>query len=301
MKKIRKIYEIIREAYRYYRHDSVSKFCAALSYYTLFALPPLLLLLLKITGFFINPADIETELLKDLTELFGKSTAIEINNVIQQMNVFNSNGWITLFSTITLIFGASGIFSEIQSTLHIIWEPIYLQQRNWKSTLLNRMFSLLMIILCSALVLVFMLLNTVLNFAHQYLTVLLKSSTVTILSLTNSGLIFIMTTILFLFIYRILPSVKLKWKYIITASLSASVLFLIGKYIIGLYLAKMKIISIYGAAGTIIVLLVWVYYMSALLYFGAEVAKAYYLADKKNIQKETEKKLASVYEKTEHQ
>lgn len=301
MKKIRKIYEIIRDAYRYYRHDSVSKFCAALSYYTLFALPPLLLLLLKITGFFINPADIENELLKDLTELFGKSTAIEINNVIQQMNVFNSNGWITLFSTITLIFGASGIFSEIQSTLHIIWKPIYLQQRNWKSTLLNRMFSLLMIILCSALVLVFMLLNTVLNFAHQYLTVLLKSSTVTILSLTNSGLIFIMTTILFLFIYRILPSVKLKWKYIITASLSASVLFLIGKYIIGLYLAKMKIISIYGAAGTIIVLLVWVYYMSALLYFGAEVAKAYYLADKVKTDKEAEKQLASVYEKTEHQ
>jgi membrane protein len=269
--------------------------------YTLFALPPLLLLLLKITGFFINPADIETELLKDLTELFGKSTAIEINNVIQQMNVFNSNGWITLFSTITLIFGASGIFSEIQSTLHIIWEPIYLLQRNWKSTLLNRMFSLLMIILCSALVLVFMLLNTVLNFAHQYLTVLLKSSTVTILSLTNSGLIFIMTTILFLFIYRILPSVKLKWKYIITASLSASVLFLIGKYIIGLYLAKMKIISIYGAAGTIIVLLVWVYYMSALLYFGAEVAKAYYLADKVKTDKEAKKQLASVYENTEHQ
>lgn len=83
--------------------------------------------------------------------------------------------------------------------------------------------------------------------------------------------------------------------------LSASVLFLIGKYIIGLYLAKMKIISIYGAAGTIIVLLVWVYYMSALLYFGAEVAKAYYLADKVKTDKEAEKQLASVYENAEHQ
>lgn len=279
------ILQVVLQAIRSFFRDSVMKLCASLSYYTLFSLPPFLLLLVKITGFFAGKDVMDMELSNDLTELFGGPAAKAIQTVIEQMNIFNSSSWITIISTITLLLGASGVFSEIQSSLHQIWVPLYTLERNWKSTLTNRLFALLMIVLCSALVLVSLLLNTLLNYAHQYIVILLKESTFYIIALFNSAIIILVTFILFVLIYRVLPTIRLKWKYIFTASLSASCLFMLGKYLIGIYLTRLKIISIYGAAGTIIVVLVWVYYMSALLYFGAEIAKAYYQYDK---QKELE-------------
>jgi membrane protein len=127
----------------------------------------------------------------------------------------------------------------------------------------------------SFLLIVSLVINSVLDIINKRLESFFKGTTVSIVHSINSVFVLIVITIVFMLIFKTLHDKKMKWKYVFVAALSATLLFLTGKYLIGLYLANSIVISVYGAAGTLIMLLVWVYYSAVVLYFGAEIAKAY--------------------------
>ncbi len=275
IKKLGKPFIVLKNAYNGFNDNNVIKLSASLAYFTLFSLPPLLVILITITGSIFGKEAVRGELFFEIRNLMGAQAAIQIQEIVKNIELQQHTGLITAFSFIILAFGASGIFSEIQSSLHLIWEIEPGQNKGFWHQVQNKLLSLSMIGSLSFLLMVSLFINSILDIAGNYLFAYFKDSKVILLFIINNVIVFLVVSVLFLLIYKTLPRKRLRWKYIYNASLFTSGLFMIGKYLISWYLSSSKLVSVYGAAGTLIILLIWVYYSAIILYFGAELAKAH--------------------------
>lgn len=275
LQKIKKIYFIIKTACISFIDDDVIRLCASLSFYTLFSLPALLMVMIALSGIFFGTDAVQGQLFFEIQTLVGKQVAIQIQEILKNIKLYNNNGIIAFIGSIVFFFGAAGVFSEIQSGIHLIWKIEPTHKNGIRNFLQMKLLSFAMIGSVSFLLTVCLVINTILDIANKRLELLFKNTTVSIIHTINSIVVFVVITIVFVLIFKTLHDKKMKWKYVFTAAMSTTSLFMLGKYLISIYLGNSRIISIYGAAGTLIMLLVWVYYSAAVLYFGAEIAKAY--------------------------
>lgn len=267
---------IVKHSVVSFINDNVIKLCASLSYYTVFSLPPLFIIMIALCSVFLGKDAVQGELFYEIKSLVGSEVAYQIQEIIKHLKIYNNNGLVASVGGIMLFIGASGVFSEIQSSINLIWHiPSTKKENSILKFLKNKLLSFAMIGSVSFLLIVCLAINTFMDVLNKRLELLFKDTTVVILYIVNMVLVFIVITVLFLLIFRTLPNKTMKWKYLIVASCTTSFLFMIGKYLIGLYLGNSRMMSIYGAAGTLIVLLIWVYYSAIILYFGAELAKSY--------------------------
>lgn len=266
---------ILKNAGIAFADDNVAGLCASLSFYTLFSLPPLLMVMVAFSGIFFGTDAVQGQFFFEIQALVGKQTAIQVQELLKNLKLHHNNGIAAIIGSIIFFFGASGVFSEIQSSIHLIWKIKPAHKNGFKNYLKLKLLSFLMVGSISFLLIVSLVINAVLDIINKRLEIYFKDTTVFIVHSMNSLLILIVITSAFMLIFKTLQEGKMKWKYIFAASLSSTLLFLTGKYLIGLYLANSIVISVYGAAGTLIMLLVWVYYSASVLYFGAEIAKAY--------------------------
>jgi membrane protein len=181
----------------------------------------------------------------------------------------------TVIGAIALVIGATGIFVEIQDSLNMIWGVRPRAKKGFIKLLLNRAISFSMIIGLGFLLIVSLIVNALLLALSHYLLRLLPGLPIDILSLINTIVIFFVISFLFSVIFKMLPDVRIRWKQVWPGSFVTSLLFLGGKFLIGLYISKTNTVSLYGAASSIIVLLLWIYFSAAILYFGAEFTRAY--------------------------
>jgi len=181
-----------------------------------------------------------------------------------------------IIGTVTLLVGASSIFVEIQDSLNIIWRVKAKPKRGWVKMLTNRFLSFSLIISLGFLLLVSLVVNIlILSLSNRLMTVL-PGVTIWLLNGINIGLTFIVISILFAIIFKFLPDVKIRWKDVRYGAFFTAILFMIGRYLIGLYVEfSATSFSAYGAAGSLIVILVWIYYTAAILYMGAEFTQVY--------------------------
>ncbi len=173
------------------------------------------------------------------------------------------------------MFSASGIFAEIQSSINYIWELKPKPKKGIIKFVINRLLSFSMIGALGFILLVSLMINSVIDFLYDYLSGLFHDDTVLIASWINTGVVAVIITVIFGFIFKTLPDGKLGWKETIVGSGFTAVLFMIGKWAIGLYLGNSAQLNLYGAAGSVLVILVWVYYSAIILYFGAVFTKNY--------------------------
>ncbi len=269
------MYSIFKNAIIAFIDDNVISMCASLSFYTIFSLPPLLMIIIALLSVFFGKEAIEGQLVYEIQSVVGKQVAVQIQEIIKNLKLFNNNGIAAFIGSLVFLFGASGVFSEIQNSLNSIWKIKPQHKNGVVQYLQNRLLSFSMIGSLSFLMIVTLIVNLLLDLFNKRLEFLFKDTTVQIINLVNMGLVFVVIAFLFMLIFKTLPGKKLRWKYIMVAVLSTSVLFIIGKQLIGIYLGNSNLISIYGAAGTLIMLLIWVYYSAFILYFGAELAKAH--------------------------
>ena len=275
LQKIKKIYLILKIACISFIDDDVIRLCASLSFYTLFSLPPLLMVMIAFCGIFFGTDAVQGQLFFEIQSLVGKQVAIQIQEIIKNLKLYNNNGIIAFIGSVIFFFGASGVFSEIQSSIHLIWKIEPTHKNSIRNFLQNKLLSFAMIGSVSFLLTVCLVINTVLDIANKRLELLFRNTTVSVIHSINAVVVFVVITVVFILIFKTLHDKRMKWKYVFTAAISTTLLFMLGKYLISIYLGNSRIISIYGAAGTLIILLVWVYYSAAVLYFGAEIAKAY--------------------------
>jgi membrane protein len=255
--------------------DNAIKLSAALAYYTIFALPPLLIIIITICGFFFGEEAVTGQLYGQINTLVGNDAAIQLQGAIKNVELSGSNVFVTIFGVVMLLIGASGVFAEIQSSINSIWGLRAKPNKGFKKFIQNRIMSFSMIVSLGFLMIVSLLVNTVLAIVNSRLEIYFHESTIYLFNVLNSLIVLSIITVLFAIIFRTLPDGIIKWRDACFGASCTAILFMIGKFAIGYYLGNSKIASVYGAAGSVIIILIWVYYSSIILYFGAEFTKVY--------------------------
>ncbi|MEO8516137.1 MAG: YihY/virulence factor BrkB family protein, partial [Flavobacterium sp.] len=261
--------------YKEFDKDNAIKLSASLSYYTIFSLPPLLIIIMTISSFFYGKEAVAGRFFVQINKMVGNEAAIQIQETIKNIELSNSNVFAAVFGGIMLVIGASGVFAEIQSSINFIWGLNAKPNKGVIKFIKNRMLSFSMIAVASFLLLVSLMVNTVMDVINARLIIYFPDITVYLFYVVNLLLLFATTTILFSIIFRTLPDGKIAWKDALIGSGFTSAFFMIGKFAIGFYLGNSSIATVYGAAGSVIIILVWVYYSAIILYFGAEFTKVY--------------------------
>ncbi|HLS72051.1 MAG TPA: YihY/virulence factor BrkB family protein [Chitinophagaceae bacterium] len=275
IKGFKSIKAIALDAIAGFSEHNATKLSGSLAYSTIFSLPPMLLLLVIIGGAFYGQDAISGKIYMELKDLIGPDTALQVQNILKGLEAQENSGWAALISSIALIIGGTGVFIEIQSSLNLIWGVKSKAKKSIIKLILNRLLSFFMILSLGFILIVSLLINTILAALGEQLLELLPFIPVSMISWISQVVIFLVLTVLFGFIFRVLPDVKIKWKYIWPGAILTTLLFMLGKYGIGLYVSSNNTITLYGAASSIIILLVWVYFSALILYIGAEFSRAY--------------------------
>lgn len=266
---------LLKTTFNEFNDDNAIKLSASLSYYTIFALPPLMIIIITICGFFFGKDAVTGQLYGQINGLVGNEAAIQIQNAIKNVELSNSNIFATIFGGVMLLIGASGVFAEIQSSINFIWGLRAKPNKGIKKFIQNRLMSFSMIASVGFLLLVSLLVNSAMDILSARLKLYFPESTVYLFYVINMIIVFLIITLLFAIIFRTLPDGNIKWKDAFIGASSTSVLFMIGKFAIGFYLGSSAVATVYGAAGSVIIILLWVYYSAIILYFGAEFTKVY--------------------------
>ncbi len=266
---------LLKNSFLEFIKDNGFTLSASLSYYTIFSLPPLLIILIAIFDFFLGPTVVKSDFFGQVQGLIGNETAVDIQNIIRNIRLSNHNIAATIVGIIVLLIGATGIFSEIQSSINYIWGIEAKPKRSLAKFLKNRLMSFSMIGSVGFLLLVGLIINTLMDFLDNHLVHYFQGATVYLFYFLNILVIFIIITALFVTIFKILPDGTISLKDSIIGAIFTSVLFMSGKFLIGAYISNSHIASAYGAMGSVILILAWVYYSSIILYFGAEFTKVY--------------------------
>ena len=270
-----KIWYLFKETFNGFVEDNGIKLSAALSYYTIFSLPPLLLIIISISGIFFGADAVRGEIFGQINLLVGNEAAIQIQNAIKNVTLSNNNVFATTLGIIILFVGASGVFAEIQDSINYIWGIKAKPNRSIIKYIYNRLMSFSMIGSVGFLMLVGLIVNSLIDILSKRLTIIFHHDTVILFYIVNIFIVFFTITLLFSIIFKTLPDGKIAFRDCIIGASFTAFLFMIGKFAIGFYLGSYNIASIYGAAGSIIIILVWVYYSAIILYFGAEFTKVY--------------------------
>ncbi|TDD97449.1 YihY/virulence factor BrkB family protein [Flavobacterium cellulosilyticum] len=266
---------IIKESGLAFLDDNAIKLSAALSYYTIFALPPLLIIIITICGFFFGEEAVSGQLYSQIDSMVGIEASFQIQEAIKNVALSDSNVFVTIFGVVMLLIGASGVFAEIQSSINYIWGISAKPNKGIKKYIKNRLMSFSMIASVGFLMLVSLMVNTFLDVVSVRIKIYFPDSFFYFFYVINIIIVFVIIMILFSIIFRTLPDGNIKREDAIIGASFTSLLFLIGKFVIGFYLGSSSISSVYGAAGSVIIILVWVYYSAIILYFGAEFTKVY--------------------------
>ncbi|MCW3086170.1 MAG: putative ribonuclease [Bacteroidetes bacterium] len=266
---------LLKETFIGFIDDNAIKLAASLSYFTIFALPPLLIVIISLCGIFLGKDAVRGEIFGQINGLVGNEAALQIQNIIKNVKLNSDNVFAATVGVITLLIGASGVFGEIQSSINSIWGLKAKPKRGIMKFLKNRLMSFSMIGSMGFLLLVGLIINSVMDILNTRLAHRFPQFTIDTLYVVNLVLVFAIITSLFCVIFKTLPDGKVALKDALIGSSITAFLFMFGKFAIGAYLGRSTISSTYGAAGSVILILLWVYYSAIILYFGAEFTKVY--------------------------
>lgn len=269
---------LLKETYEAWSDDNVPRLGASLAYYTALSLAPLLLVVLAVAGLAFGKQAVQGELVWQIRDSVGEEGARAIQDLIKASREPSSGIIATIIGLLTLFFGASSVVMELSDALNTIWHvPRKPDQTGLTSVfryMRQRFVSFAMVLGVGFLLLVSLVVNAVLGAMGKFMHGLLPVPEYA-LHILNVLLSFLVITFLFAVIYKVLPDVSIKWSDVAVGAAVTSVLFTIGKLLLALYLGKTSLASTYGAAGSFIVILVWVYYSAQIFYIGAEFTRVY--------------------------
>ena len=248
---------------------------AALAYYTVFSLAPLVVLAIAIAGFVLGHEAAQGQIFDQVRVLIGDQGAMAIQDMVKSANANPATGiFATVVGIVTLLFGASGVFGQLQTSLNIIWGVEPRPGRGITGIVRDRFLSFTFILVVCFLLLVSLLLSTAITFVSTWVGGI-ATGTEFLVQGINIALSLGVITLLFALIYKFLPDARVAWHDVWIGAFLTAVLFSIGKFALGLYLGSSSVSSSFGAAGSLIVLLLWVYYSAQILFLGAEFTQVY--------------------------
>lgn len=270
-----KILKYTKQVFKEFSADNILKYSASLSYYTVFSIAPLLIIVITLSGLFFGKEAAQGQLYEQLNHLVGSVVAIQLQDTIKNIHLTGHNFFASVVSIIILIVTATTIFGEIQDSLNKIWGLKIKEKKVWWRLVITRLLSFSIVLSLGVLLAASVILNALVAAFGKLVARVVGDYSVYLITITDYVLSFIVAVFLFSLVFKILPDAKIKWKDVMVGGFVTAIFFTLGKLGIGFYLSKSNLTSIYGAAGSIIILMVWVYYSSIILYLGAEFTKVY--------------------------
>lgn len=268
------IVELLKETFKEWQEDKASRLAAALAYYTAFSIAPLLIIAIAIAAVVFGEEAARGGVEEQLRGLIGQQGAEAVEEMIKNSSKPAEGTIATIISVFFLLFGASGVFGQLQDSLNTIWEVAPKPGRGMMGFIKDRFLSFAMVLSIGFLLLVSLVLSAVLAGLNNVLGGMMPGLSF-LWGILNFLISFGVITLLFALIYRVLPDVKIAWGDVWFGAIITALLFTIGKTLIGLYLGNSSVGSTYGAAGSFVVLLLWVNYSAQILFFGAEFTQVY--------------------------
>ncbi len=255
--------------------DKVPKLGGSLAYFTLFSLGPIFLVAIFLAGLLLGRQAIEGSLHNQIQGLVGEDAARQLQEIIKSAAVSKDSTIAGFIGIVTLLVGTTSVFAEIQDSINGIWKLKVKPKLGWQFMLRNRLVSFGIVATIGFLLLVSLTASAIIESLGTNLAKILPGISIVIFYVINQAFTLLLATVLFGMVFKILPSAKISWRDVWPGALVTSVLFMAGRFAISFYIIASDLGATYGAAGSLVVLLVWIYYSSLILYFGAEFAKAY--------------------------
>jgi len=273
---IQKVFTVLKNAFKSWFAKDPFHESAVIAYYAIFSLPGLLVVIMTLAGYFFGREAVNHQVAAQFTSTMGADTARQVQDMIIQATKLKNTMLATIIGIVTILIGATGVFAEFQNALNIIWEVKVDPKKSgiWEIIKI-RLFSFGLIVSIAFLLVVSLLISALISAFGNWLASHFSDSFLLILQLLNSGLSLVILAVLFALMFKFLPDAKIKWKHVWIGSFVTAFLFEIGKFGLGLYFGKANPGTGYGAAGSVILILLWVTYTSMIVFFGAEFTHAY--------------------------
>lgn len=278
MRMVKELFALLRQAGTEWYNDNVFEMGAALAYYSIFSIAPLFLVAIAIAGSLFGQQAAEGQVVAQLRDLLGPVTAEAIEGLILHTRRGSTSTWAMIASGISVLVGASWVFGQLQESLNFIWKVRARPNRGLWGLIGNRLLSFLMVFGTGILLLISLVFTTALSALGAVLPAESVAERIVAWRIINGVISFAIITLLFAMIFRHLPDVKIAWSDVWVGAAFTALLFTAGKYLIGLYLGSSDVATPYGAAGSLVLILLWVYYSALIVLFGAEFTRVW--ADK---------------------
>ena len=272
---MRKFWLVLRQAFTEFSNDNGMKLSASLSYYTIFSLGPVLIIVTSLAGIFFGKEAVQGKIYHQINGLVGNQAALQIQDMIRNIEETQLGTSGAMLGLIVLVIGATGVFTEIQDSINYIWSIRAKPKRGFVKLLLNRVISFSLIISFGFILMVSLALHVVIDLLYERLTRYFEDTMIIVFQGINYIVLFAVISVLFAIIFKVLPDATIRWKDAYVGAAFTSVLFMVGKFLIGFYLTRSNVGDAFGAAASLVILLLWVYYTSIILFFGAEFTKIY--------------------------
>jgi membrane protein len=274
--RIRDIYTILKTALKEWWLKDPFRESAVIAYYSIFSLPGLLLIIITFAGYFFGRDAANSRVIDQFTIMLGTDTAEQVQNIIIKASEKGSSVWTTLFGLAIILFAATGVFAQFQKSLNNIWGvKVDVNRSDIMIFLKARLFSIGVIVSIGFILIVSLVISTFLSAFGDWLSSHFSDSILVLLQGVNFMVSLVIMSVLFALMFKYLPDAKIKWKYVWIGSIVTALLFEIGKFGLGYYFGKANPGTDYGAAGSIILILLWASYSSMIVFYGAEFTRAY--------------------------
>lgn len=273
MKKIGRFFGILKRSAIAFSDDDGMKLAASLAYSTIFAIAPFLVIIISLVGSVMGIEAVRGNLYGQIQGLVGSDAALQIQKIIANVELKDQGLWGGIIGGALLIITATGVFTEIQGSINYMWGIKAKPKKGLLKLLINRLISFSLVISIGFILLVSLILNSLMDIFYARLKNMFDNTSVDLLYGVNLIFIFLIIAGLFSIMFKVLPDAKIRWKDSLAGASFTAILFIIGKFLIGFYIGNSKLGATYGTAASIVVILLWVYYTSIILYFGAEYTK----------------------------
>ena len=272
--KAKTAFDVLKQTFRDWSDDHAPRLGAALAYYTVFSIAPLIVIVVAIAGLWFGKQQAQDQIFNEISGLVGQKGATAIAGMLQAANKPHQGIIASALAIVTLVFGATGVFVQLQDALNTIWEVKPKPGRGVMGFIRQRLLSLAAVFGIGFLLLVSLIVSAGLSAAGKWIAGAMPGGE-ELWHAINFVVSFVIVAALFTFMFKYLPDVKIGWRDVWLGGAITALLFTLGKFALGMYLGRSSVSSAYGAAGSLVIVLLWVYYSAQILFFGAEFTQVY--------------------------
>ena len=267
--------KLIGDTVRGFINDNVMLYAASIAFYAIFSLPAILILMVFVGSVFYGQQAVQGQLYDQIAMHVGDNIALQIENILKNVEISDAGAVGKTVGIATLLFSATTVFVNIQLALNEIWGVRAKPKKGWLKLIVDRLFSFVIVASLGFILLASLLADTFITVSQQFLVQFFSDYTVYLLQTASFILLVALLTVVFTTVFKVLPDARVRWRDVWVGALVTTILFVIGKELIGLYLSSSTLSSTYGAAGSLVLLLIWIYYSAVIFLVGAEFTKVY--------------------------